>query len=136
MSDQNKQIAREFLAAFEKADRVAFERIADPDIVDHNAAPGSRPGLQGLLDAAAMFRSGFPDLKISIDRMVAEGDTVAVYGNASGTNTGSLMGAPATGKRAAIAYIDIYRIAGGKIVETWHVEDIAGMLRQLGIIPG
>jgi predicted ester cyclase len=83
-----------------------------------------------------MFHSGFPDMKISIDRIVAEEDSVAVYGKVSGTNTGPMMGTPPTGKRATFAYMDIYRIAGGQVVESWPVEDIAGMLGQLGLMPG
>ena len=70
------------------------------------------------------------------DRIVAEEDSVAVYGKVSGTNTGPMMGTPPTGKRATFAYMDIYRIAGGQVVESWHVEDIAGMLGQLGLMPG
>jgi predicted ester cyclase len=52
----------------------------------------------------------------------------------AGTHLGTVMGAPATGKRASFAFIDIYRIADGRIVETWHVEDVAGMFGQLGLM--
>jgi predicted ester cyclase len=83
-----------------------------------------------------MFHSGFPDMKISINRIVADGDSVAVYGKVSGTNTGPLMGKPPTGKRATFTYMDIYRIADGQVVESWHVEDIVGMLIQLGLMSG
>ena len=56
-----------------------------------------------------------------------------MHGRIKGTNTGPLMGSPATGKRADFGYMDMYRIANGQIVEVWHVEDIAGMLAQLGL---
>ena len=135
MSDQNKQLARRFLQAFEAGDVATLEQIVAPDMVDHNSPPGAKPGRPGLLDAVAMFHSGFPDMKISIDRVVAEGDSVAVYGKVSGMNTGVLMGTAPTGKRASFAYMDIYRIVDGRVVESWHVEDIAGMLKQLGLFP-
>jgi len=131
MSEDNTLIARRFLAAFAAGDTVTLTQIVAETMVDHNAPPGTKPGRQGLLDAVAMFRGGFADLEISADRIVAESDSVAIYGTIRGTNTGALMGNPATGKRAVFNYMDMYRIANGQIVEMWHVEDMAGMLRAL-----
>ena len=131
MSDRNKAIARQFLAAFAAGDTTVLTRIVAENLVDHSASPGTKPGRPGLLDAVTMFRVGFPDLEISADRVVAEGDMVGVYGMIRGTNDGPLMGAPATGKRAAFSYMDMYLIANGQITEMWHVENIAAMLAQL-----
>ena len=80
MSQQNKQIVRRFLRAFAEGDVATLEAIVAEDVRDSQAPPGSRPGRQGLLDAVAMFRTGLPDLEISIEREVAEGDLVAVNG--------------------------------------------------------
>ena len=132
MSDQNKAIARQFLAAFAAGETTVLAKIVAETMVDHSASPGTKPGRPGLLDAVTAFRTGFPDLEISADRVVAEGDSVAVYGMIRGTNDGPLMGAPATGKRAAFSYMDMYLIANGQITEMWHVENIAAMLAQLG----
>jgi steroid delta-isomerase-like uncharacterized protein len=132
VSEQPKHLARRFIAAFAAGDTAAIEAIVAADVVDHNTPPGQRAGRAGLLDAVALFHRGFPDLAITVEREVAEGDLVALYGTITGTNTGPLLGHPATGRRAAFAYVDLYRVAGGRIVETWHVEDLAGMLRQLG----
>ena len=131
MSEENKLIARRFLAAFAAGDTATLTQIVAEDTVDHDASPGTKPGRQGLLEAVAMFRTGFPDIEISADRVIAESDSVAVYGTIRGTNTGGLMGSPATGKRAVFHFMDMYRISNGKIVEMWHVEDIAGMLKSL-----
>jgi steroid delta-isomerase-like uncharacterized protein len=133
MSDQNKAIARRFLAAFAAGDTATLTQVVSENIVDHSAPPGAKPGRPGLFDAVAMFRAGFPDLQISTDRIVAEGESVAVHGRMKGTNAGPLMGRPATGKSADIGYMDMYRIVNGQIAEVWHVEDIAGMLAQLGL---
>jgi predicted ester cyclase len=133
MSEQNKLIARRFIAAFGAGDTATLTQIVAENMVDHSSPPGTKPGRQGLFDAVTMFRAGFPDIQISADRVVAEGESVAVYGRIKGTNTGPLMEAPATGKRADFGYMDMYRIANGQIVEVWHVEDIAGMLAQLGL---
>ncbi len=65
--------------------------------------------------------------------VIADGDQVAVYSLATGTNRGELMGMPPTGKSISIGAIEIYRVAGDKIVEQWVVADNAAMLRQLGV---
>ena len=132
MVEQNKHIARQFIGAFESADTRTLERIVSERLVDHNLAPGQRGGRQGLLDAVAMFRVAFPDLKITIEQLVADEESAAVSGTIAGTQLGVLMGAPPTGKKASFAYMDMYTIANGQIVEVRHVEDIAGMMRQLG----
>src|SRR5262245_61920099 len=110
MSEQNKLIARQFLAAFAAGDTATLTQVTSENIIDHCAPPGAKPGRQGLLDAVAMFRAGFPDIQISAERMVAEGESVSVFGRITGTNSGPMMGSPATGKRVDIGYIDMYRI--------------------------
>ena len=133
MSEQNKTLARRFLSAFAAGDTSTLTQVVAENIVDHSAPPGAKPGRAGLFDAVAMFRAGFPDLQISTDRIVAEGESVAVHGRMKGTNTGPLMGHPATGRSADVGYMDMYRIVNGQIAEVWHVEDIAGMFAQLGL---
>jgi steroid delta-isomerase-like uncharacterized protein len=135
MLEQNRHIARQFIAAFAAADTRTLARIVAEHMVDHNLAPGQRPGRKGVLDASEMFRVAFPDLKITIESLVADEERVSVTGKMSGTNQGALMGAPPTGKTASFAYMDMYAIAHGQIAEVWHVEDLAGMMRQLGLLP-
>src|SRR5262245_10829655 len=121
MSEQIKQLVRRFEAAFAAGDIATLKEIVAENIVDHCPPPGAKPGRTGLVDAVAMFRAGFPDLQIAVDRTIAEGDAVAVFGTITGTNTGPMMGIPATGQRAIFSYMDMFRIANGVIVETWHV---------------
>ena len=135
MLEQNKHIARQFIAAFAAADTRTLERIVAEHLVDHNLAPGQKQGRKGLLEAVAMFRAAFPDLKITIESLVADEERVSVTGRMSGTNQGALMGTPPTGKSASFAYMDMYAIAHGQIAEVWHVEDMAGMMRQVGMLP-
>jgi steroid delta-isomerase-like uncharacterized protein len=135
MLEQNKHIARQFIAAFAAADTRTLERIVAVHMVDHNLAPGQKQGRPGLMEAVEAFRVAFPDLKITIESLVADEERVSVTGKISGTNQGSLMGAPPTGKTASFAYMDMYGIANGQIVEVWHIEDLAGMMRQLGLLP-
>lgn len=134
MLEQNKHVARQFINAFASGDTRTLERIVAEHLVDHNLAPGQKQGRQGVLEAVEMFRAAFPDLKITIEGLVADDERVSVTGKMTGTNQGPLMGAPPTGRTVSFAYMDMYAIAHGQIVEVWHVEDLAGMMRQLGLL--
>jgi steroid delta-isomerase-like uncharacterized protein len=105
------------------------------DIVDHNPAPEQGPGVEGVKQLFAMFRAAFPDLRIVVEDLIAEGDKVTARIVMRGTHTGDFMGIPATGKPMAIEAIDILRIQGGKCVEHWGQYDQMGMMQQLGISP-
>jgi steroid delta-isomerase-like uncharacterized protein len=130
-----KELARQFLDVFSTGDVSALQAVLAHDVVDHNPLPGVRSGRDGIADAVALFRTGFPDLQVSVDHLVAEGDLVAAAGIATGINSGPIFGAPPTGNRATFAYLDLYRVSDGRITECWHVEDVAGMLAQLGLVP-
>ena len=76
----NKEIASRFIEAFQAGDDSALESSMVEDTVDHNPLPGQRPGRRGVLDTLAMYRSAFPDLTLTIERQVAEGDHVVQNG--------------------------------------------------------
>ena len=82
-----------------------------------------------------MYRTAFPDMRITIEDQVAEGDKVVTRWTASGTHQGDLMGIDPTGRRATVTGITIDRISGGKVEETWTNFDAMGMMQQLGVIP-
>ena len=136
MSEQNKQVARRFIEVFETGEVGVLDEVVVEDVVDHNPLPGQKPGRDGLVDAVLLFRIAFPDMRITIAQQVSEGDLVVQTGTFEGTNSGELFGMPATNKAANVAWMDMYRIQNGKIVEAWHIEDVAGMLQQLGLMPG
>ena len=91
-------------------------------------APDQVAGYRMVID---QFRAGAPDLKVENLEIIANDDVVAVRSRVSGSNTGELFGQPATGKPFAFTAMDVHRVADGKIVGTWHVEDFAGMTGQL-----
>jgi steroid delta-isomerase-like uncharacterized protein len=115
------------------------------DVVDHIMAvdhvtymaglPGPLRGLQAWKDLAAAYYIAFPDLQVTVQDLIAEGDKVAARYTISGTQQGEFQGIPATGKHVTITETDIYRIVGGKIVEHWAEFDALGMLQQLGVVP-
>ena len=82
-----------------------------------------------------MMLSGFPDLRVTIEDMIAERDKVVTRFTTHGTQHGAFGGIPPTGKQVSVSTIEITRIAGGKIVEDWGLDDRLGMLQQLGLVP-
>lgn len=90
---------------------------------------------QPLKDHIAMAESAFPLYSIDIEEMIAEGDLVSLRGRLRGTNKGSFMGTPPTGKSFDVEIWLTYRIAGGKIVDHWMLLDNAALMQQLGLVP-
>jgi predicted ester cyclase len=115
---------------------VAAELIAD-DVIDHNPYPGQPPGIEGHNWAVAMVRKAFPDLRFAADVVVSDGQFVAGRWTMTGTNTGTfdLYGLPPTGRPVTMTGQEIFRAEGGKLAESWHQEDVPGMLQQLGLEP-
>jgi predicted ester cyclase len=81
------------------------------------------------------YRSAFPDVRMEIEDMVAEGDRVVVRWKGTGTHTGELMGVPPSGKPAVVTGVFINRVVDGKLVEGWTSFDALGMMMQIGAIP-
>jgi predicted ester cyclase len=81
-----------------------------------------------------MFRAAFPDLAYVAEEGLAEGDLVATRFSATGTHRGTFLGVAPTGRRVAYSGIDINRVQGGRIVESWVHYDALGLLQQLGIV--
>lgn len=80
----------------------------------------------------AGLRAVFPDLQITIDDLIAEGDRVVYRGTARGTQQVVFMGIPPTGKQGAVTVIEIFRIENGKIIEHWGGPDTMDLVQQLG----
>src|SRR5215218_1590701 len=84
---------------------------------------------------AADFRRGFPDVVSTIEDLIAEGDKVVARWRARATHQGEYMGISPTGKEVEFTGISFYRIEGGKIVQSWNIEDELGLMRQIGAVP-
>jgi predicted ester cyclase len=73
------------------------------------------------------------DGQFVVEDVLADADRVAVRHTFSGTHTGAFLGISPTGRHVAVAAVDLYRVAGERIVESWWVGDVFGLLRQLGV---
>jgi steroid delta-isomerase-like uncharacterized protein len=137
MSEENKAIVRRFYDEFASQGNLSLanELVAE-DFVDHNpGVPDMAPGPEGMIQVFTAFRSAIPDMRMTVEDQVAEGDRVVSRATVSGTHQGELMGIPATGKSFSIGIIDILRLEGGKIAEHWGESDTMGMMQQLGVAP-
>jgi len=130
----NKAVARRYLELFNKGELDRLDEVVALDLVDHYAAPGQAHGLEGLKQALSGIRSAFPDIYVTIDDLIAEGDTVVVRCIGRGTHRAEFMGVGPTGKEVTLPLIAIYRIASGKITERWNLSDVFGLLQQLRAI--
>jgi len=133
-AEQNKAIARRVIeevlgqGKFELADQLYAK-----DFVNHGLT--RQIGLKEDQEAAHGWKAAFPDLKMSADLLIAEGNLVTVLWTGVGTNTGTGNGLPATGKRLAGRGITIWRIVDGKITEEWSAFDQFSIMQQLGLLP-
>lgn len=111
----------------------AFDKYFSADFIIHFAnADQNAEQYKGLCQA---YFSAFPDLHITTDDLLAEGNKVVKVWTANSTSTGDFMGIPATGKPVVIKGIEVFRIENGKIAELWISMDNLGMMQQLGVIP-
>jgi steroid delta-isomerase-like uncharacterized protein len=138
LSEENKTLAHRFhMDIFQQGNLAAVDQLIGPDFVWH--APATPPewaqGPEGVRRAAADLRTAYPDLNFTHEDTLSEGDRVMIRWIMRGTHNGPLMSIPATGKPVTVAGIDVFRIAGGKIVELWQYWDQLGMQQQLGVIP-
>jgi len=135
-TEQNKAVLSRFIKeVFNRGNIRLVDELLAPDFVEHEELPpGIPPGREAVKQLSTMFRSAFPDLKVTIDDMIAEGDKVVARQTWSGTQKGEFMGVPPTGKKVSFGVIDIVRIAGGKVVEHWGQMDGMGMMKQLGAV--
>jgi steroid delta-isomerase-like uncharacterized protein len=138
MFEENKALARrswEVVAqgSLDTLEDALAEVYAD-DFVLHEAGDVF-VGIQGLAQFVSMMRSALPDLRITIEDDMSEGDKVVTRWIAQGTHQGELMGAAPTGNQVTATGITIHRVEEDKIVEEWSNWDALGVMHQVGAVP-
>jgi len=123
MLEQNKTLFKRFVdEVFNNKNVDVLDELMDFTVVEH------KEEITAFLDA-------FPDLHVTVEDLIAEGDKIVGRVTLTGTHLGELMGIPATGKKVSFSEILIIRISNGKAVEQWEVADTMSMMQQLGVIP-
>lgn len=135
-AEQYKTAARNLIEkGFNEKDQAAFESYFSPALKDHALPPGMPEGYEGRKMFYSAFLAAFPDLHVHIEDAVAEGDRLVTRWSAEGTQSGELMGIPATAKKVSVNGIAIDRFENGQSVEHWEIFDQMGLMQQLGVIP-
>lgn len=137
MAEQdNKALVRRYYdEVFNQRDVDLVDQLAVEDYVEHDPFPGQGDGRDDLKARVQLILDAMRPLRFEVQDVVAEGDTVVVRWVQRGTQSGSFMGIPSTGREFTIAGIDIHRLRDGRMAEHWHVVDLFALLQQLGAIP-
>jgi steroid delta-isomerase-like uncharacterized protein len=136
---KNKATVRRFQDVTNTHDEQLISRMSD-ELVETDAEirtplPLDATGAGKLKEVFARLHRAYPDLHVTIEDLIEEGDKVVSRNTVTGTNLGEYMGRPPTGKSVTYNEIFIFRFAGGRIAETWGVVDVLAQMRQLGMIP-
>jgi len=113
----------------------AIDEVVAPDALIRMPLPIEATGAQAFRQLWAMLLRGLPDLHLTIEDLVEEGDKVVMRASVTGTHKGEYMGVQPTGKSITYSEIFIFRFAGGRIAEMWGVVDVFSQIKQLGVIP-
>jgi steroid delta-isomerase-like uncharacterized protein len=113
-----------------------IDEVVAPDALIRTPLPVEATGAGRLKEVFGRLHRAFPDLHITTEDLIAEGDKVVARNTVTGTHQGEYMGLPPTGRSITYSEIFIVRFAGGRIAETWGVVDVLSQLRQLGALPG
>jgi steroid delta-isomerase-like uncharacterized protein len=116
-------------------DAEAAGEVYAADYVGHDPAGTHAGSFAQLKQSAAAVFAAFPDLKLTANAIIVEGDMAVKRWTVHGTHTGDWMGIPATGKTIQITGNNVFRIVDGKIAECWAESDALGLMQQLGVIP-
>jgi steroid delta-isomerase-like uncharacterized protein len=135
-TEEHKAAYRRIIEAVNAGDFDALDALFAPDMVDRNPVPAQVPGLAGFKQWMATARRSFPDLRGTVEQVLAEGDLVAGRVIWRGTQAGPFAGVAPTGRFVAFEAYHIARFEGGRVAEWWGNADIFGALTQLGALPG
>jgi steroid delta-isomerase-like uncharacterized protein len=137
MSEQNKNVVRRCIEEmWNKNDVSLADQLFAPNYTHHDAAtPDAGRGPESEKKRLAQYRGAFPDLRMTIEDLISEGDLVMARWSARGTHRGELNGIAPTGKQFQITGVSICRITNGKMAEGWVNWDALALMQQLGVAP-
>ena len=136
MSDANKNVVRRlFEEVWNKGNLpVADELFADNYSHHDSSTPEFGRGPESEKKRATLYRTAFPDVRLTVEDIIAEGETVTARWSRKGTHKGDLRGIAPTGKQFTISGISVARFTNGKMVEGWVNWDALGLMQQLGVV--
>jgi len=137
MSEQNKAVVRRtFEELWNKGNLQLANELFSPNYAHHDpSTPDVGRGPESEKKRATLYRNAFPDLRLTVEDLIAGGETVVARWSCHGTHKGELDGILPTGKEFTITGVTITRFENGKMVEGWVNWDALGMMQQLGVVP-
>jgi|SoiMethySBSTD1v2_1073268.scaffolds.fasta_scaffold2649825_1 steroid delta-isomerase-like uncharacterized protein len=132
IGDENKALVRRWIEEGFNRQNLA---VVDELIAEQFSVNGQTIGRDGLRMSMSRHLMGFPDLRVTIDDILAEGSKVGVWYTAEGTHRGEFEGIPATGKRVKWSGFDLLTVEHGKITQARFISDLFGLMTQLGAQP-
>lgn len=137
MSEQNKTVVRRlFEELWNKGTLPVADELIAPTYTHHDTAtPDVGRGPESEKKRVTMYRNAFADFRLTIEDIIAEGETVMARWTCRGAHKGELNGIAPTGKQISISGVTVARVASGKIVEGWVNWDALSLMQQLGVVP-
>jgi steroid delta-isomerase-like uncharacterized protein len=137
MSEQNKGIVRRvFQELWNQGNLSVADQLFTPNYTHHDSSsPDFGHGPESERKRVTLYRTAFPDLRLTIEDLIAEGDTVMARWSCHGTHKGDLSGIAPTGKPFTISGVTVARLLNGKLAEGYVNWDALGLMQQLGVVP-
>ena len=137
MSEANKNVVRRLSEEiWNKGNLQVTDELFTPNYEHRDAStPDFGRGPEGERKRATLYRTAFPDLRLTIEDIIAEGETVMTRWSCRGTHKGDLLGIAPTGKQINISGVTITRLEKGKLAEGYVNWDVLGLMQQLGVVP-
>jgi steroid delta-isomerase-like uncharacterized protein len=135
MADYKEMAQRWYSEVMTEGKTEVIDELCAPNFLDHDPLPGTSADLAGLKDFVAQIRAAFPDMQVTADEMIAEGDRLAVRSTMRGTHEGDFMGIPGSGKKVEVSNYDFVRFENDQAAEHWGVIDSAALMEQIGMAP-
>jgi predicted ester cyclase len=111
-----------------------IDELVDPAAVIRTPLPIEATGAEALKQIWAMLFRIYPDIHLTVEDLIGEGDKIVGRTTVTGTHRGEFMGVAGTGNSVTYNEMFIFRFADGRVVETWGVVDVYAQMKQIGVI--
>ncbi|HZP18426.1 MAG TPA: ester cyclase [Terriglobales bacterium] len=133
--EENVEALQRAMLRFKARDLDGYFEMYTPSVIHHGFSSRIRPGLPGLRDHYNQLLKAFPDMRVDIADIIADGEKVAHRFTFHGTHKGEFLKVPASGKLVTAGGVHIQHFQAGKCIEVWQVLDTFGFLQQIGALP-
>jgi steroid delta-isomerase-like uncharacterized protein len=132
---ENMEALQRAALRFKAKDLEGHLQLYSNTVIHHGFSSRIRPGVAGLRDHYNALLKGFPDMRIEIDDIIAEGERLVHRFMFFGTHKGEFLGFPATGKQVRAAGVHIHLFQDGHAIEVWQILDTFAFLSEIGAVP-